>query len=230
MGILYSVALPIGNLQDITLRALDILKNVDYIACEDTRNTKILLNKYDICTKLIDCHKFNEKEKSIKIIELLKNDNTIALVSDAGTPGICDPGSVLELELLKNGHKIVPIPGACAIATFLSAVPRDEEFFTFVGFLPRTKALKEDIFFKFSNINCVFYESPNRLMNTLNDICEYFGNEKKIAVGRELTKIYEEIKIGTVKEILEYYQQNILKDEIIGMIYADKNDNPDFSQ
>jgi 16S rRNA (cytidine1402-2'-O)-methyltransferase len=225
VGTLFSVAVPLGNLKDITLRAIETLQSVDYIACEDTRNTKILLDKYNISTKVIDCHKFNEKEKSKKISEILDNNGTVALVSDAGTPAICDPGCVLEFELLNLGHKIVPIPGASALTTFLSAVPRNNEFFSFVGFIPRTKLKKEELFQKFNFINFVFYESPNRIKTTLQDINDYFGKDRNIAIGRELTKIYEEIKIGTVEQIIQYYNENILKGEIVAMIFADNKQN-----
>lgn len=222
MGILYAVAVPLGNLSDITLRALEILKSVDCIACEDTRNTRVLLDKYNISTKLLDCHKFNEKERSTKLSEILGENGSVALVSDAGTPAICDPGSVVEYELLQMGHKIVPIPGASAITTFLSAVPRNNEFFSFIGFMPRTKQKREEIFERFKNINCVFYESPNRLKELLTDISDYYGYKKQIAVGRELTKVFEEIKIGSVGEISEYFENNVLKGEIVGMIFADE--------
>ncbi len=230
MGILYAVAVPLGNLKDITLRAIDVLKSVDCVACEDTRNTRILLDKYDISTKLLDCHKFNEKERSSKISEILGENGSVALVSDAGTPAICDPGAVVENELLKMGHKIVPIPGASALTAFLSAVPRDNEFFSFIGFMPRTKQKREEIFEKFKNINCIFYESPNRLKDLLADISGYFGNSKKIAIGRELTKVFEEIKIGTVSEIADYYENNILKGEIVGMIFEEEENDFDETQ
>lgn len=221
MGILYIVALPLGNLDDITLRALNILKSVDYIACEDTRTTKILLQKFDISAKLTDYHKFNEKEKSQKIRTLLQSAS-VALVSDAGTPGICDPGKVLLKEASLNGNKVIPIPGACALTTFLSAVPRENEFFSFVGFLPKTSEKKKELFKKFNNINCVFHESPNRLMKTLEDISLIHGENRKIAIGRELTKIHEEIKIGTVAQITDFYEKNTLKGEIIGMVYEEE--------
>lgn len=221
MGILYTVAVPLGNLDDITLRALGILKSVDYIACEDTRTTKILLQKYGISTNLLDCHKFNENERSKKIIDLLENYN-VALVSDAGTPCICDPGCILIKNILDAGHKIIPVPGACALITFLSAVPRKNEFFTFVGFLPKTSQKRIELFNQYKSINCVFYESPNRLMKTLEDIENCFGSDRFIAVGRELTKIYEEIKIGKVSEIIDYYHKNTLKGEIVAMIYANE--------
>jgi len=230
MGTLYVVAVPLGNLQDITLRAIETLNNVDCIACEDTRTTQILLNKYDIKTKLVDCHKFNEKERSKKISDILGENGKVALVSDAGTPTICDPGSVLEGELMQLGHKIVPIPGASAIITFLSAVPRKNEFFTFVGFLPKTKQKRFEVFQNFNFANCVFYDSPNRLISTLQEVSEYFGEDKKVAIGRELTKVFEEIKIGTAKEILDYYQNHTLKGEIVGMLFADEDEEIDEKQ
>ena len=221
MGVLYAVAVPLGNLGDITFRAVEILKSVDCVLCEDTRNTKILLDKYGISVKVLDCHKFNEKERSAKVSEILGKDGRAALVSDAGTPNICDPGCVLEKELLNMGHKIIPIPGACALTTFLSAVPRDDEFFSFVGFLPKTSQKRIELFKQYENQTFVFYESPNRLKDTLCDIKEVFGGFKKIAIGRELTKIYEEIKIGTVSEISEYYEKNTLKGEIVGLVFKD---------
>ena len=221
MGTLFVVAVPLGNLGDITYRAVEILKSVDCILCEDTRNTRVLLNKYSISTKLTDCHKFNEKERSTKVSELLENDGKIALVSDAGTPAICDPGSVIEQELINKGHKIVPIPGACALTTFLSAVPREDEFFSFVGFLPKTSLKRIELFKNYENDTFVFYDSPNRLKDSLKDIETVFGSDKKIAIGRELTKIYEEIKIMTVSEMIRYYNNNVLKGEIVGLVFKD---------
>ena len=222
MGVLYSVAVPLGNLGDITFRAVEILKTVDCILCEDTRNTKILLDKYGIVSKILDCHKFNEKERSLKVAEILENNGTAALVSDAGTPNICDPGCVLQKKLLNMGHKIIPIPGACALTTFLSAVPRNDEFFSFVGFLPKTTQKRTELFEKYSDETFVFYDSPNRLKDTLEDIKNFFGTDKKIAIGRELTKIYEEIKIGTAAEIIDYYENNTLKGEIVGLVFKNE--------
>lgn len=216
----YIVATPIGNLSDITLRAIEVLKSVDYIACEDTRVTRVLADKYGFGAKLFDCHKFNEKERSEKIISLLKEGNNIALVSDAGTPAISDPGSVLIKELLSVGIKVTSIPGACAVSTFLSMVPRTSEEYTFIGFVPRNKKQQEEIFSKYKYTNCVFYESPNRLIETLENIKEIYGEDKKVAVGRELTKMYEEVKIASVSEIIEYYKSNTLKGEIVAMVFA----------
>lgn len=216
----YIVATPIGNMSDITLRAIDILKKVDFIACEDTRVTRVLCEKYGFGAKLFDCHKFNEKERSEKIILLINEGKSVALVSDAGTPGISDPGSVLIKELIENDIKITSIPGACAVTTFLSQIPRNNEEYAFVGFIPRVKKQQIDILSKYKYTNCLFYESPNRLIETLENILDAFGESTKIAVGRELTKLFEEIKIGTIKEIIEYYKNNTLKGEIVVMVFA----------
>ncbi len=219
-GQFYIVATPIGNLGDITLRAIEVLKSADYIACEDTRITKVLADKYDIGAKLFDCHKFNEKERSIKIIELLNSGCNVAFVSDAGTPCISDPGCILTDEIIKSGIKVTAIPGACAVSTFLSLVPRKTEEFAFIGFIPRIKTRRIELLKKYRYVNTVFYDSPNRLMETLEDISEEFGKDTKIAVARELTKIFEEVKIAPVEEIIEYYKENPLKGEIVVMVFA----------
>lgn len=212
----FIVATPIGNLSDITLRAIDVLKSVDFIACEDTRVTKILAEKYGFNARLFDCHKFNEKERSEKIISLIDEGKSVALVSDAGTPGISDPGSVLIKSLREKNIEITSLPGACAVTTFLSQLPRDNEEYAFIGFIPRNKKQQEEILVKYKYTNCVFYESPNRLLETLENI----SKTRKIAVGRELTKMFEEIKIGSVQEVIDYYQSNTLKGEIVVMVYA----------
>ena len=224
-GNFYIVATPIGNLSDITFRAVEVLKNVDYIACEDTRVTKILAEKYALTAKLFDCHKFNETEKSQKILSLLNDGKSIALVSDAGTPCISDPGSKLVKILNDNNIKITSIPGACAVTTFLTYIPRENEEYAFIGFIPRVKKQQIEILNKYKYTNCVFYESPNRLIETLENIKEEFGNNKAIAIGRELTKVFEEIKIGTVENILKYYQENMLKGEIVAMVFASETKN-----
>lgn len=215
----YIVATPIGNLGDITLRALEVLKSVDYIACEDTRVTRVLLEKYNITSKVFDCHKFNEKERSEKIISLIKSGKTVALVSDAGTPLISDPGSVLIKELHKNNITITSIPGACAITAFLSMLPRENEEFAFIGFIPRSKKEQTEILTKYYHTNCIFYESPNRLIATLKNISDSFGTDSQIAVARELTKMYEEVKIGNVSEIIDYFENHTLKGELAVMLF-----------
>lgn len=215
----FIVATPIGNLSDITLRALEVLKNVDFIACEDTRVTRVLTEKYGFSAKLFDCHKFNEKERSEKIISLLEEGKSVALVSDAGTPCISDPGSVLINELRQHDVEITSIPGACAVTTFLSMLPRDNEEYAFIGFIPRNKKQQEEILNKYKYTNCVFYESPNRLLETLKNL----SPQRKIAVGRELTKVFEEVKIGSAEEVINYFQNNTLKGEIVVMVYALQN-------
>ncbi|MDD3238435.1 MAG: 16S rRNA (cytidine(1402)-2'-O)-methyltransferase [Candidatus Gastranaerophilales bacterium] len=226
----YVVATPIGNLKDITLRALEVLKSVDYVACEDTRVTKKLLERYDINANLFDYHKFNERQCSEKIINFLQNGQSVALVSDAGTPGVSDPGCVLFDELEKCNIKINMIPGASAITTFLSGVSRDEEPFAFAGFLPKTEKQLEDCLLKYKNINTVFYESPNRLLETLKAVKIVRGGDVIVAIGRELTKVYEEVKKGTVDEIIGYFSSNVLKGEIVGMIYKEKTHDVDYSE
>ncbi len=221
IGNFYVVATPIGNLKDMTLRAIEVLKSVEYIACEDTRVTKKLLDKYEITSKLFDYHKFNERECSQKIINLLESGNSVALVSDAGTPGISDPGRILFEELYNKNIKIIPIPGASAVTSFLSVLPRENELFAFLGFAPKSQKQQEELFIKHRNIHFLFYDSPNRLLDTLGNLESFFGNELKVAVGRELTKMYEEIKIGTVSELIDYYSNNVLKGEIVVMVYPE---------
>ena len=221
---LYVVATPIGNLDDITLRALDVLKNVDVIAAEDTRNTSVLLEKYSISTKLISYHKYSENSRLELFLGYLNEGKSIALVSDAGTPLISDPGAVLVEAVKNEGYKVIPIVGACAILALLSSIPRIDEDFKFIGFLPRVKNQIKEIISKNKNENLVFYESPNRLIETLEIIKEDYPN-KKIAIGRELTKKFEEIKVLSVIDMIEYYKNNILKGELALMLYKDDEKN-----
>lgn len=214
----YIVPTPIGNLDDITLRAIEVLKSVDIIACEDSRVTQKLLNHFDIKTKTISYHKYNEKERVNALLNILQEGKNIALVSDAGTPLISDPGSVLIKELRKNNIKVTSLPGASAITTFLSQVPREGEDFAFVGFLPKIKGQIFAILQKFVHTNLIFYESPNRLLKTLEIIKEFDANAK-VAVGRELTKVFEEVLIDKVENVINYYDKNILKGEIAVMLY-----------
>lgn len=219
----YIVPTPIGNLDDITLRALDVLKNVDIIACEDSRVTQNILNHYEIKTKLISYHKYNERSRVDEIINYINEGKTIALVSDAGTPMICDPGNVLISELRKNNIQITSLAGACAVSTFLSQVPRDNEIFTFVGFFPKTAQKSKELLLEFSKCNMVFYESPNRIIDTLNLIKDVRG-DVKIGMSRELTKLYEETVIDNVSNIIEHYKNGV-KGEIVCMVYASSDDN-----
>ncbi len=217
----YVVPTPIGNISDITLRAIDVLKNVDLIACEDTRTTQKLLNHYDIRTKCISYHKYNERERVDFFLSELKSGKKIALVSDAGTPLICDPGTVIIEELVKNGFSVTSLPGACAITTFLSQIPRNGEEFTFLGFIPRSENQISELAQKYVSQNIIFYDSPERILKTLNIIKSIRG-DIKIALGRELSKLFEEVKYGKITEVLEYFKNGI-KGEIVCMIYADEN-------
>ena len=218
---LYIVPTPIGNISDITLRAIEVLKSVDIIACEDSRVTQKLLNHYDIKTKLVSYHKYNEKSRLEEMLKYIEEGKKIALVSDAGTPMICDPGNVLITELRKRNIEITSLAGACAVSTFLSQVPRETEEFTFVGFFPKTSQTAKNLVQNNSSKNLVFYDSPNRILDTLNLIKEVRG-EVKIALGRELTKLFEEIIVDNISEVINHFKDGI-KGEIVCMIYADKN-------
>lgn len=218
----YIVPTPIGNLNDITLRAIEVLKTVDLIACEDSRVTQKLLNHFDIRTKCVSYHKYNEKERINQILEVLKNGQKMALVSDAGTPLICDPGSVIVKELRNNGFSVTALPGANAVITLLSQISRDEEEFTFLGFLPKTDVKIKEIAQKYKSQNIVFYESPNRIIKTLEIILEARPNSYA-AFGRELTKIFEEVKTDKIENIINHLKENISKGEFVVMIFKDKN-------
>lgn len=222
-GILYLVATPIGNLEDITLRAIKILKNVDVIAAEDTRHTLKLLNHLEITKPLISYHRHNEEVKSEQIIQKLKSGENVALVSDAGTPVISDPGEEIVKIAIKENIKIIPIPGACALINALIASGLDTKEFAFYGFLSTNKKLKkqklEEI--KKERKTSIIYEAPHKLLETLKNIEEIFEN-RKIVIARELTKIHEEFINGTATEILEKYTSP--KGEHIILIEGNKNE------
>lgn len=218
----YIVPTPIGNLGDITNRAIDVLKSVDVIACEDIRVTQKLLNHFDIKTKCISYHKFNEKERIEYFLSILKEGKKIALVSDAGTPLFCDPGAVIVKELRKNNFSVTSLAGANAVATFLSQVAREGEDFVFVGFLPKTKAQIETILNKYKSTDIVFYDSPNRILNTL-EIIKNCRPNSSVAIGRELTKIFEEVVIDKTENVIDYFKKNTLKGEIAGLVFRQKS-------
>ncbi len=218
-GILYTVATPIGNLDDMTPRAVKTLKESDYILCEDKRVSSKLLSRFEISNKLIAYHKFNEKEQLERIVSDLESGMKIALISDAGTPCVSDPGRVLVNELYKKGIKVSPISGACAVSTFLSAVQKEDEDYAFYGFIGRTNSEQEKVFTKYSNVDLIFYESPNRLVKTLENITKLRGSDAKAAVGRELTKIYEEIRVGSAEELTAHFKAKEPKGEIVVMLY-----------
>lgn len=214
----YVVPTPIGNLGDITLRAIDVLNSVDLIACEDSRVTQNLLNHFNLKTKCLSYHKYNEKERISQIVEFLEGGKKIALVSDAGTPLICDPGSVIVRELRKRGFSITSLAGANAVVTFLSQVSRVDEKFTFIGFLPKTTAQIEDVIKEHEFQDTVFYESPNRIMNTLKTI-QSVRPDAKVAVGRELTKVFEEVVVDDITKVIEHFENNIVKGEFVVMVF-----------
>jgi len=213
MSKFYVVATPIGNMGDITLRAIEILKEVDLILCEDTRETKKILQKYNINTLTMSYHTQSKLSKTDKIFELLKERKNLALVSDAGTPTISDPGTMLISKIKENlgDIEIIPIPGASAVIAALSASGLPAHEFTFLGFLPHKKG-RESLFKEIaeSKRTMVFYESPHRILKTLESLQKFCPN-KKVCIAREITKIYEEFKTGYPAELLEYLTENQIK-------------------
>ena len=218
-GKLYVVPTPIGNLKDITLRAIEVLESVDIIAAEDTRQSLKLLNHFNIRKPMISYHKFNEQNKSESIIELLKDGKNIALVSDAGTPGVSDPGSVIINKCLEESIGYIVLPGATALITSLVYSGLDTTKFIFRGFFPREtkerKKVLEDIIEREETI--LFYEAPHRLLEALSFICENLGN-RNLAICRELTKIHEEIFRGTIKNAINHFSNKQIKGEIVLVI------------
>ncbi len=209
MGILYMVATPIGNLEDITLRALRVLKEVDYIACEDTRHSRKLLTHFGISKPLISCYAGKEEISSGKILEILRSGDAVAYLSDAGTPGISDPGAVLSAKAAEAGFQVTPLPGASAVTALLSSTGVTGRSFTFDGFLSpkagkRQRRLKELLDRK---ENFIFFESPHRIEKCLEDLIS-LAPERPIIVGRELTKVYEEIIRGKGENVLEFLLEN----------------------
>lgn len=215
-GKLVLVPTPVGNLQDITLRAISVLKEADIILAEDTRVSSKLLNHLHIDKKMISYHKFNEHKITQMILDKIASGNYVAVISDAGTPGISDPGFLLVRSCIEKNIEIECLPGPTALipALVVSGLPTDR--FVFEGFLPqkkgRTKRLKELVA---ETRTMVFYESPYRLAKALTQMSEYFGNERRACVCRELSKMYEEIKRGTLIELLQYYAENQPKGEIV---------------
>ncbi len=210
MSKFYIVATPIGNMGDITLRAIETLKSVDLILCEDTRETKKILDKYNISKPTMSYHAQSKLAKTDKIFDLLKEGKNLALVSDAGTPGISDPGALLVSKIKEQmgEAQVIPIPGATALITALSGSGLPTHEFTFLGFLPHKKG-RETLFKEIaqSKRTMAFYESPHRILKTLESLVK-FCPDKKVCVARELTKIYEEFKTGTPEEVLEYFVKN----------------------
>ncbi len=221
MNKLYIVATPIGNLEDLTLRALRILKEVDLILCEDTRKTYILMDRYGIKTRLLSYHQHSKLKKLEQIIELLKNGKNLALVSDAGTPGISDPGGKLVQEVWKklaDKVAIIPIPGPSAVtaAASVSGLPTDK--FLFLGFPPHKKG-RNKFFQKIANADetVIFYESTYRILKSLDELKNIIG-ERQIVVCRELTKIFEAIYRGAISEVIKKLQSDTTKGEFVVVV------------
>lgn len=216
MSKIYFVPTPIGNLKDITLRALETLKEVDIIACEDTRHSLRLLNHYEIKKQLISYHQHNEGIKSDYILELLNEGKNIAVISDAGSPGISDPGSVILKKCIENNMEYEVLPGATAIITALVSSGMDSTSFIFKGFLPKDKGGRDGVLneVKDRQETIIIYEAPHRLRTTLAAINEIFGN-RTIAICRELTKMHEEIIRLSLEKAIEYYQNNDPRGEYV---------------
>ena len=214
-GTLYIVSTPIGNLEDITLRALKVLKNVRIIAAEDTRHTQKLLHHYDIHTRQTSYHDHNKEEKGAILISKLHEGNDVALVSDAGTPGISDPGYYLKKRAIEENIKIIPIPGPTASIAALSISGFPTDAFVFEGFLPSKKAARQKKLHEISTERrtIIVFEAPHRTLSTLKDISEIFG-DRKIVLTRELTKIFEEVIRGKVSDVIAKVEGRRLKGEI----------------
>ena len=223
IGKLYIVATPIGNLEDITLRALRVLKEVDLIAAEDTRQTLKLLNHYEINKPLISYHRHNEETKSEILIEKLRNGENIALVSDAGTPGICDPGEEVIKKAIEDNIEVIPIPGACAMINALIVSGISTKEFEFLGFLPLNKKLRRQKLKEIENSSktIIIYEAPHKMNTTLGDLKEIL-KDRKIVLARELTKIHEEFIRKSIDELLS--EIDTIKGEMILIIEGNKID------
>lgn len=216
MGKLYIVPTPIGNLKDITFRAIEVLKESDLILAEDTRTSGKLLKHFEISTPMQSHHMHNEHKTVESLVQKLKAGTTIALISDAGTPAISDPGFLLTRACIENNIEVECLPGATAFVPALvnSGLPNDK--FVFEGFLPVKKGRQTRFLFLAEETRTIiFYESPYKLIKTLTNFCEYFGEDRPVSVSRELTKLYEETIRGTAKEVLEYYTNKPPKGEIV---------------
>ncbi len=223
-GTLYIVATPIGNLDDITFRAFEVLKSVDFVLAEDTRHSKTLLSHLDISKPIRAFHEHNEREKTKAIISEIYSGKSIALISDAGTPLISDPGYFLVAQAKKEGLKVVPIPGPTALITALSASGLASDSFTFLGFLPskQTARVKLLIGLVGRTETIIFYESPKRVLATLTDMQTIFGDSREVCLAKELTKAFETIHTGSIPNLIEYLtiDQNHQKGEFVILISA----------
>ena len=224
-SVLYIVGTPIGNLSDLSLRALNVLKNVSLVACEDTRQTKKIMSKYKFTNNLISFNKHNSFKKIPGLINLLNSGKSVALVSDAGMPSICDPGEDLVNIARTYGISIVCVPGPCAALAALVSSGLPSSKFTFEGFLPKKKSERENILLEISKNNktTILFESPNRLKNLLCELKEYLGGERKVHIARELTKKFEEHVGDNINEIITYFKDKEVLGEITIVINGRKS-------
>ena len=215
-GILYLVGTPIGNLNDVSPRAINILENVSFVACEDTRQTKKIMNKFNISNNLVSFNKENSLKKIPKLISYLKEGKSIAIVSDAGMPGICDPGENIVREVKSKGIEVICIPGACAAITALVSSGMPSSSFVFEGFLPKKKSEREKILLEISQNKktTVIFESPHRLKKLLKELYEFCGGEREIEVSRELTKKFEEHIGSNINDAISFFEGQDVKGEI----------------
>ena len=223
---LYIVGTPIGNLNDISQRALNILKNVSLIACEDTRQTKKIMSKFNISNKLISFNKHNSSNKIPKIIKDLKEGKSIAIVSDAGMPGICDPGEEIARSVKKEGIDIISVPGACAAITALVSSGLPSSSFVFEGFLPKKQIEREKILLEISKNQktTIIYESPHRLKKLLRELNDFCGGDREIMVARELTKKFEEHVGNNINEVINFFKDKDILGEITIVVKGTKRD------
>ena len=213
---LYVVPTPVGNLEDMTFRAIRVLKSVDLILAEDTRTSGFLLKHFEIKTPMHSHHKFNEHKTVENVVQRIKSGQTVALISDAGTPAISDPGFLVVRQCVENGIEVECLPGATAFVPALVASGLPNDRFCFEGFLPQKKGRQTKInILATESRTMIFYESPFRLVKTLTQLSEAFGVERKASVSREISKIYEETKRGTLQELIQYYTEHIPKGEIV---------------
>ena len=233
-GILYVVATPIGNINDITYRAVEVLSNVHIIATEDTRHSIKILNYYGIKTKQISYHKHNEAGRCDYLIELLMEGKDVAVISDAGTPAISDPGDILISKAHENNISVSPVPGPCSLISAISVSGFASEDFKFIGFLPKKLSQKLSIFSNNNDHSLIFFESPNRVLDTLEELKKMYSGNKTILIAKEITKIYENIGNDSIDNWIEYLKKNNnekLKGEFIIVVpkkLLKENNIPDY--